>query len=139
MAVVVVALCAMGLLAGCGSDSSSSSASPSSSGVGVPLPKDFPAERVPVLRGTVLSAGGTAAEGWNLTVQATATVAAALDSAVKTLTDAGYTQQQKTAVGGDQVVILMGKKEGKTYTVQVGSVPGAAGGPNSVFYQVAVN
>ncbi len=132
-----LAVLALFVLAGCGSDDSSP-AQPSGPS-GVALPDDFPTDQVPLISGAVLSAGGSADEGWNLTVQGPADTTAALDSAVKTLTGGGFKEVQKTTDGGNQVVVLTASKVGKTYTVEVGSVAGAAGGPNSVFYQVSAS
>ena len=133
----VLAVVALFVLAGCGSGDSAP-AEPSGPS-GVALPDDFPTDQIPLIAGAVLSAGGSAGEGWNLTVQGPANTTAALDSAVKTLTDGGFKQVQKTTDGGNQVVVVTGTKGGKTYTVEVGSVAGAAGGPNSVFYQVSAS
>ncbi|MCP2175336.1 hypothetical protein LX13_001143 [Williamsia maris] len=133
----VLAVLALFVLAGCGSDDSSP-AEPSGPS-GVALPDDFPTDQIPLIGGAVLSAGGSADEGWNLTVQGPADTTAALDSAVKTLTDGGFREVQRTTDGGNQVVVVTATKVGKTYTVEVGSVSGAAGGPNSVFYQVSAS
>ncbi|GAA1457631.1 hypothetical protein GCM10009619_11680 [Williamsia maris] len=133
----MLAVLALFVLAGCGSDDSSP-AEPSGPS-GVALPDDFPTDQIPLIGGAVLSAGGSADEGWNLTVQGPADTTAALDSAVKTLTDGGFREVQRTTDGGNQVVVVTATKVGKTYTVEVGSVSGAAGGPNSVFYQVSAS
>ncbi|MGU3292983.1 hypothetical protein [Williamsia sp. M5A3_1d] len=125
------------VLAGCGSGSSSQAES-STTGA-LQLPADFPRSDVPLIDGALLSAGGSADEGWNLTVQGSSTIAAALDAGVKKLTDAGYREVQRTTDGGNQVVVLTSTRSSTTYTVEVGSVAGAAGGPNSVFYQVSKN
>ncbi|MGJ0120176.1 hypothetical protein ACQ7HM_13320 [Williamsia sp. MIQD14] len=125
------------LLAGCGSGSSSQAES--STAGALQLPADFPRAEVPLIDGALLSAGGSASEGWNLTVQGSSTIAAALDAGVKKLTDAGYREVQRTTDGGNQVVVLTSTRSSTTYTVEVGSVAGAAGGPNSVFYQVSKN
>ncbi len=136
VATMVLAVLALFVLAGCGSDDDSAPA-PTGGPSGVALPKDFPTDSVPLIGGAVLSAGGSADEGWNVTVQGPANATAALDSAVKTLVDGGFKEVQRTTDGGNQVVVATAAKAGKTYTVEVGSVAGAAGGPNSVFYQVS--
>ncbi len=132
IAAVAVALC--GLLGACGSGSGSPSGSTGPSALS--LPSDFPKADVPVLDGPLLSAGGTADEGWNLTVQGPANATTALDDAVADLMKAGYAEQQRTTDGGNKVVVLTATKSGTRYTVEVGAVAGAAGGGNSVFYQV---
>lgn len=132
IAALAVALC--GLLGACGSGSGSPSESAGPSALS--LPSDFPKSDVPVLDGPLLSAGGTADEGWNLTVQGPANATTALDDAVADLTKAGYAEQQRTTDGGNKVVVLTATKSGTRYTVEVGAVAGAAGGGNSVFYQV---
>ncbi|MFW0794170.1 hypothetical protein AAFP30_10190 [Gordonia sp. CPCC 205515] len=126
---LVVVLTFLGLATGCGSDENQ--APP-----GAALPKDFPTEQVPLVTGTVLSADGTAAEGWSVTVQAGADQGNAVDAAVTTLTKSGYTESQRTETGAQKTVLLSADKDGTTYWVQVGSTPGAAGGGQSVFYQV---
>ncbi|MFW0783183.1 hypothetical protein AAFP35_01560 [Gordonia sp. CPCC 206044] len=105
---------------------------------GADLPKDFPVEQVPIVDGTVLSADGNRADGWSVTVQGAREDGNVLDAAVKTLTDDGYTESQRSGDGGQQVVILSAAKGGTTYWVQVGTAAGAAGGGASVFYQVSV-
>jgi hypothetical protein len=132
LAAAVLGLC--GLLGACGSGSGSPSESTGPSALS--LPSDFPRSDVPVLDGPLLSAGGTADEGWNLTVQGPANATTALDDAVRDLTRAGYAEQQRTTDGGNKVVVLTATKSGTRYTVEVGAVAGAAGGGNSVFYQV---
>ncbi|MEH3154140.1 MAG: hypothetical protein PGN29_01885 [Gordonia paraffinivorans] len=132
IAAAALALC--WLLGACGSGSGSPSESTGPSALS--LPSDFPRSDVPVLDGPLLSAGGTAEEGWNLTVQGPANATTALDDAVADLTKSGYAEQQRTTDGGNKVVILTATKSGTRYTVEVGSVAGAAGGGNSVFYQV---
>ncbi len=134
LAAVLVVL-GLAVVAGCGSDDSTPARQSGPSGVA--LPTDFPAEQIPLIGGAVLSAGGSAQEGWNLTVQGPADVTAALDTAVRSLTSGGFKEVQRSTDGGNQVVVVTGRKAGKTYTVEVGSVAGAAGGPNSVFYQVS--
>ncbi len=62
--IVVVA----GSLAGCGEEEQ---AGPE----GVPLPSDFPVTQVPLIDGHVLSASGTRADGWEVTVQGPANAA----------------------------------------------------------------
>ncbi|WP_045821678.1 hypothetical protein [Williamsia herbipolensis] len=132
---MVMMLVAAVLLAGCGSGSSSQA--DSSTAGALQLPADFPRADVPLIEGALLSAGGSAGEGWNLTVQGSSTITAALDAGVKKLTDAGYREVQRSTDGGNQVVVLTSTRSSTTYTVEVGSVAGAAGGPNSVFYQVS--
>ncbi|GAA2056247.1 hypothetical protein GCM10009722_13510 [Williamsia deligens] len=134
-AVVIAVLAVCGLLGACGSGSDSPAGPGSPSALA--LPSDFPKDDVPVLDGPLLSAGGTADEGWNLTVQGPATATTALDDAVGDLTKAGYKEVQRTTEGGNKVVVLSATKSGTLYTVEVGSVAGAAGGGNSVFYQVS--
>ncbi|MGZ8178409.1 hypothetical protein ACXVUM_10810 [Williamsia sp. SKLECPSW1] len=131
--VAVLALCGLVGACGSGSDKPATSTGPSA----LSLPNDFPRSDVPVLDGTLLSAGGTADEGWNLTVQGPANATTGLDDAVGDLTRAGYTVQQRTTDGGNKVVVLTATKSGTRYTVEVGSVAGSAGGGNSVFYQVS--
>ena len=105
---------------------------------GAALPQDFPVAQVPLVEGTVLTADGTRADGWAGTVQGAAGAGNILDAAVSTLTDAGFTESQRTTEGGQRVVVLSATKDATDYWVQVGSTPGAAGGPGSVFYQVSV-
>lgn len=131
--VVGVVVVLVGLLTACGSGSPSDSATSST----VSLPSDFPRSDVPVLDGPLLSAGGSAADGWDVTVQRPATAATGLDDAVARLTSAGFAEQQRTSEGGGRVVVLTATRSGTRYTVVVGSLVGSAGGPNSVFYQVS--
>ncbi|WP_419217225.1 hypothetical protein [Gordonia sp. CPCC 205333] len=120
------------LFSGCGGDDTTSS-----DGLDVvALPGDFPADQVPLLDGRVLTANGTRADGWSITVQGKSDVGNALDAAVKKLTESGFTESSRTAEGGQRVVMLSRKDAGTTYWAQVGATPQAAGGPNSVFYQV---
>ncbi|MYR07093.1 hypothetical protein GTV32_12590 [Gordonia sp. SID5947] len=129
LAVVVAAAV---LLSGCGSDEDAAPA-------GAALPKDFPAAQVPLVEGTVLTADGTRADGWSVTVQGGRDSGNVLENAVTTLTDAGFAESQRSADGGQKVVILSAKKGSATYWVQVGTTAGAAGGGSSVFYQVSVD
>ncbi|GAC70058.1 hypothetical protein [Gordonia soli] len=117
------------LLAGCGGGDRE--APP-----GAALPGDYPLASVPLLTGTVLTANGSRADGWSVTVQGNREVGDPLDAAVRTLTDAGFTESQRTSDAGQTVVILSGGPKNQTYWVQVGTTPRAAGGPMSVFYQV---
>ncbi|MFT4202089.1 hypothetical protein [Gordonia sp. (in: high G+C Gram-positive bacteria)] len=127
----VLAALSVGLLAGCGSSESTAPAD-------VGLPGDFPSKQVPLIKGRVLQATGTAADGWSVTMQGEYGGPNVLDSAVETLTKAGYAESSRTEEGGTRTVILT-KKDKKNYWVTVGSSPRAAGGPNSVFYQINVS
>lgn len=121
-----------GLLVGCGS-------SESSGPVGdVSLPADFPLNEVPLLNGRLIQATGTRAEGWSLTVQGEYGGPNVFDSAVSKLEKAGYAESSRTGDGGTRTAILSRKHDGATYWVTVASSPSAAGGPNSVFYQVSL-
>ncbi len=104
----------------------------------VALPADFPIKEVPLLDGRLIQATGTRADGWSLTVQGQLGGPNVLDSSVATLRKAGFTESSRTEEGGTRTVILSAKKNDQTYWVTVGSSPRAAGGPNSVFYQVNV-
>ncbi|MDL9946695.1 hypothetical protein QSJ19_14065 [Gordonia sp. ABSL11-1] len=128
----VAVLAGIALLAGCGGGDEDRQD-------GAALPKDFPAAQVPLVEGAVLSADGTRADGWSATVQGSREAGNVLDAAVTTLTDAGFTESSRSSDGGQRVVILSAKKGGTTYWVQVGTAAGAAGGGQSVFYQVSVS
>lgn len=119
------------LVGACGDDSSKGDGLDT-----VALPSDFPGDAVPLLDGRVLTASGTRADGWSVTVQGRSDVGNALDVSVKKLTDVGYTESSRTSEGGGRVAMLSKKDGNTTYWVQVGVTPRAAGGPNSVFYQV---
>ncbi|MGV9709278.1 hypothetical protein ACWDTI_01250 [Gordonia sp. NPDC003424] len=127
--VLVGVLAILGFLTGCGGDETP--APP-----GATLPKDFPTEQVPLVSGVVLTADGTRADGWSITVQASGEAGNGVDAAVRTLTKNGYTESQRTETGAQKTILLSADKNGTTYWVQVGSTPGAAGGGSSVFYQV---
>lgn len=122
------------LLSGCGSTD------PDGLSGDVALPADFPTKAVPLLDGRLIQATGTRADGWSLTIQGeynqTGQQANVLDAAVEKLTKDGYAESSRTDESGTRTVILSKKHDGKTYWVTVGSSPRAAGGPNSVFYQV---
>ncbi|WP_161926105.1 hypothetical protein [Gordonia crocea] len=105
----------------------------------VSLPSDFPTGEVPLLDGRLIQATGTKPDGWSLTIQGTATGTNVLDAAVEKLTKSGFTESSRTEAGGTRTVILSSKKGRDTYWVTVGSSPRAAGGPNSVFYQVTLS
>ena len=127
---VVLLTCALALvIGGC-------SAEKDSGLKGVALPSDFPTDQVPLIDGTVLSASGAAGKGWSVTVQAPASDPNVLDSAVKKLTDAGYTESQRTSQNGQSVVVLTADKSGTTYWVSAGVTPAAASGGSSVFYTI---
>lgn len=126
---VTAALMAL-LAAGCGSDDDA--ALP-----GVALPGDFPTGEVGLLDGTVLSASGDAAQGWSVTIQGRSNEGNALDRAVETLLDDGFEESSRATEDGERVVILSKDTDGALYWVSVGTISGAAGGPNSVFYQVS--
>ncbi|GAB08452.1 hypothetical protein GOARA_012_00020 [Gordonia araii NBRC 100433] len=123
---------ATGLVGACGSSESGPTGD-------VALPADFPAKDVPLLDGRLIQASGSRADGWSLTVQGQLGGPNVLDAAVETLTEAGFTESSRTEEGGTRTVILSAKKGDETYWVTVGSSPRAAGGPNSVFYQVNVD
>lgn len=106
---------------------------------GVALPSDFPTEQVPLIDGTVLSASGAAGKGWSVTVQGPASDSNVLDTAVKKLTDAGYTESQRTSQNGQSVVVLTADKSGTTYWVSAGVTPAAASGGSSVFYTITTS
>ncbi|MEE3849889.1 hypothetical protein VZC37_06070 [Gordonia sp. LSe1-13] len=127
---LVVLVAGIVVLAGCGEAEEAPPA-------GAALPQDFPADQVPLVNGTVLSADGSRADGWSVTVQSAPGEGNTLDAAVTTLTDNGFTESQRTTEGAQRVVVLSATKEGTDYWVQVGSTSGAAGGPGSVFYQVS--
>lgn len=131
LGILAVLALAMTLVVG-GCDSSES---PGPTG-DVAMPADFPKKDLPLLDGRLIQATGNAADGWSLTIQGQAGGPNVLDSAVQTLTKAGYTESSRTEEGGTRTVILSAKKGDRTYWVTVGSSPRAAGGPNSVFYQV---
>ncbi|MBD1319848.1 hypothetical protein [Gordonia hankookensis] len=120
------------LMTGCGSDGDDAPD-------GAALPKDFPTGQVPLVDGTVLTADGTRADGWSVTVQGGRDSGNVLENAVTSLTDAGFTESQRSSDGGQKVVILSAEKAGATYWVQVGTAAGAAGGGASVFYQISVD
>lgn len=119
------------VLTACGADTSTNDGMDT-----VALPADFPRDAVPLLDGTVLAATGTAKDGWSITVQGKPDAGNALDAAVAKLTDAGFTESSRTNEGGQRAVMASKKTDGTTYWVSVGSSRQAAGGPNSVFYQV---
>ncbi|HMS74442.1 hypothetical protein [Gordonia sp. (in: high G+C Gram-positive bacteria)] len=119
-----------GLFAGCSSDSDDGPG-------GASLPANFPRKEVPLLTdGTVLSVSGDEDDGWSVTMQGLGAEGNALDAAVKKLTAAGYTVSQRTTDAGRRVVLLTKKSGDDAYWVQVGTIAGAAGGPNALFYQV---
>jgi hypothetical protein len=105
----------------------------------VSLPADFPRDQVPLLDGRLTQATGTRAEGWSLTVQGEYGGPNVFDAAVSNLEKDGYTESSRTGDGGTRTVILSKKHDRETYWVTVASSPRAAGGPNSVFYQVSVS
>ncbi|WP_124708750.1 hypothetical protein [Gordonia insulae] len=127
----VVMVAGVALLAACGGGEDDAT-------TGTQLPEDFPTQQVPLVEGTVLTADGSRADGWSVTVQGSPDVGNVLDAAVTTLTDAGFTESQRSSDGGQRVVVLSADKGGTTYWVQVGTTAGAAGGGSSVFYQVSV-
>ncbi|MFT3898952.1 MAG: hypothetical protein QM728_01730 [Gordonia sp. (in: high G+C Gram-positive bacteria)] len=128
LAAVVAVL--VGLLSGCGS-------SESSGPVGdIALPGDFPSKQVPLIDGRVIAATGTKADGWSVTMQGEYGGPNVLDAAIEKLTKSGYSESSRTEEGGTRTVILSKKDKKETLWVTVGSSPNAAGGPNSVFYQV---
>ncbi len=129
---LVVALFAVltTLIGACGSSESSGPTGD------VAVPSDFPTSEVPLLDGRLIQATGTRADGWSLTVQGEYGGGNVLDSAVGKLTKSGFVESSRTEEGGTRTVILSATKDRKTYWVTVGSSPRAAGGPNSVFYQV---
>lgn len=128
LVLLIAAIC--GLVGAC---SSSESSGPTGD---VTLPSDFPAKAVPLLDGRLIAATGTRADGWSLTVQGGYGGPNVLDAAVDTLMKSGFTESSRTEEGGTRTVILSATKDRQTYWVTVGSSPRAAGGPNSVFYQV---
>ncbi|MEO9326512.1 hypothetical protein [Gordonia aurantiaca] len=117
------------VLAGCGDDEQ---AGPE----GVPLPSDFPVTQVPLIDGHVLSASGSRADGWEVTVQGPANGGNQLDVATKKLIESGFAESHRSTEGGQSVVVLSASKDGVTYWVQIGASPQAAGGGSSVFYLV---
>jgi hypothetical protein len=133
---VVVMLMVAGLallLGACGGDSEE--AEPSTAG-SVELPQDFP-DQVPLIEGPVLAAGGTAQEGWNLTIAGKADAGNPFDNAGTVLTDAGYTEEFRRQEGGQTVVGYGADKDGKRYTVVVGTTEGSTSGPTSITYLVS--
>lgn len=130
MFLVVLMAALMGLVGACGNSG------PEGLTGDVALPSDFPTDEVPLLDGRLIQASGTGADGWSLTIQGPAGGPNVLDAAVTKLTDAGYAESNRTEEGGTRTVILSATKGRQTFWVTVGSSPRAAGGPNSVFYQV---
>lgn len=125
---------AMLLVGACGGDDSESTSNDSGS---VELPGDFP-DQVPLIAGSVLAAGGTAQEGWNLTVAGAAEAGNPFDNASTELIDEGYTEAFAREEGGQTVKGYTADKDGKTYTVVIGTTAGSAVGPNSITYLVSV-
>jgi hypothetical protein len=128
---IAAVLLLVGLVAGC---SDEEHAGPE----GVPLPSDFPVTQVPLIDGHVLSASGSRADGWEVTVQGPVNAGNQLDAATDTLTDAGFAESHRSTEGGQSVVVLSATEDGTTYWVQIGASPQAAGGGSSVFYLVNV-
>jgi hypothetical protein len=120
-------------LGGCGGGGDD--AEPTTSG-SVNLPQDFP-DQVPLIEGSVLAAGGTAQEGWNLTIAGNADAGNPFDNAGTVLTDAGYTEEFRRQEGGQSVVGYGADKDGKRYTVVVGTTEGSTSGPTSITYLVS--
>ncbi|MCZ4553881.1 hypothetical protein [Gordonia rubripertincta] len=125
---------AMLLTGACGGDDATS---PTESPGSVALPDDFP-EQVPLIEGSVLAAGGTAQEGWNLTVAGAVDAGNPFDNASTRLTDGGFTEEFAREEGGQTVKGYSADKDGKTYTVVIGTTAGSAVGPNSITYLVSV-
>jgi hypothetical protein len=125
---------AMLFVGACGSDDEKPASNDSGS---VALPGDFP-EQVPLIEGSVLAAGGTAQEGWNLTVAGAADAGNPFDNASTRLTDGGFTEEFAREEGGQTVKGYSADKDGKTYTVVIGTTAGSAVGPNSITYLVSV-
>ncbi|MFT4127900.1 MAG: hypothetical protein QM662_16945 [Gordonia sp. (in: high G+C Gram-positive bacteria)] len=100
------------------------------------LPENFPAAQVPLIDGTVLRADGDSQQ-WIVTVQAGAGSGNPLDAAVRALTAAGYAETGRTRTDGQRTVTLWATKDATRYVVTVGVTTGAAGGGQSVFYQVS--
>lgn len=122
------------LVGACSSDDGDSQSADTNS---VALPEDFP-DQVPLIEGSVLAAGGTAKEGWNLTVAGQADAGNPFDNAATELTDNGYVEQFQREEGGQSVKGYTAEKDGKTYTVVIGTTAGSAVGPNSITYLVSV-
>lgn len=122
------------LVGACGGDDDEGKSADTGS---VAIPEDFPGQ-VPLIEGSVLAAGGTAQEGWNLTVTGKADEGNAFDNAGTTLSEAGFTEQFQREEGGQIVKGYTIEKEGKTFTVVVGTTTGSAVGPNSITYLVSV-
>lgn len=121
------------LVGACGGDDDEGKSSDTGS---VAIPEDFPSQ-VPIIEGSVLAAGGTAPEGWNLTVTGKADAGNAFDNAGTTLIEAGFTEQFQREEAGQTVKGYTIEKDGKTFTVVVGTTAGSAVGPNSITYLVS--
>ncbi|CAM3085517.1 hypothetical protein DFJ75_3957 [Williamsia muralis] len=133
---VVLVLMITGLalvLGACGGDSEEAESTTVGS---VNLPQDFP-DQVPLIEGSILAAGGTAQEGWNLTVAGKPDAGNPFDNAGKVLTDAGFTEEFRRQEGGQTVVGYGADKDGKRYTVVIGTTAGSPSGPTSITYLVS--
>lgn len=130
LVLIVSFLIVGGSMAGCSSDGEDGPG-------GMSLPQDFPRSQVPLLTdGTVLTVSGDENDGWSITLQGPGAEGNALDAAVTKLTDAGFTESQRTTDAGRRVVLLSKTSGSDSFWVQVGTIAGAAGGPNALFYQV---
>jgi hypothetical protein len=133
---VVLVLMITGLalvLGACGGDSEEAESTTVGS---VNLPQDFP-DQVPLIEGSILAAGGTAQEGWNLTVAGKPDAGNPFDNAGKVLTDAGFTEEFRRQEGGQTVAGYGADKDGKRYTVVIGTTAGSPSGPTSITYLVS--
>jgi hypothetical protein len=132
--VVMLVLAGLVFLVGaCGSDESEPDSTTAGS---LALPDDFPAE-VPVIEGAVLAVGGTAKDGWNLTVAGRADAGDPFDNASTQLLDAGYTEQFQRQEGSESVKGFVAESDGKRYTVVIGTTEASVSGPTAITYQVS--
>lgn len=121
------------LLGACGSDDTEAD---STTGGSLALPADFPSQ-VPVIEGAVLAVGGTAKEGWNLTIAGRADAGDPFDNASTQLLDAGFTEQFQRQEGAESVKGFVTEAEGKRYTVVIGTTEASVSGPTAITYQVS--
>jgi hypothetical protein len=133
---VVVMVVLAGLALALGACSGGDEDTESTTANSMALPEDFP-EQVPLIEGSILAVGGTAQEGWNLTVAGKADAGNPLDNAGTALIDSGFEEQFEREEGGQTVKAFVAEKDGKRYTVVIGSTAGSSSGPTSITYQVS--
>jgi hypothetical protein len=132
--VVMLVLAGLTLLIGaCGSDDKEAD---STSAGSLALPGDFPSQ-VPVIEGAVLAVGGTAKDGWNLTVAGRADAGDPFDNASTQLLDAGFTEQFQRQEGAESVKGFVAEADGERYTVVIGTTEASVSGPTAITYQVS--